>query len=292
MAGKEHSIIRKRLARSYLSSVISISLVLLLVGAVCFIAANARRVSDYFKENAIVSVILKEEVTEAQALEFEKQLSSFDFVKSTEFISKERGYEEMKRLLGDDFLDVFEVNPIPFSIDIHIRGEHFDLDSLAAIRTRFSAMDPVREVTYQESLVEMLNSNLNRAGIAVAVVIALLLFISIVLIGNTVRLNVYSKRFTIHTMRMVGASRRYIRRPFMWQALIQGAAAGIIADLLLWGVLRYSERQVGDIFAIFDPQLTAIIYLLVPICGMFICSVAAYFVVNKLTYLSNDDLYL
>ncbi len=291
MAKKESSIIAGRLVRSYLSSVISISLVLFLVGIVCFFAVNARKVSDFFKENAVVSVILKPEATEEQAIELEGKLSEAEFVKSAEYISKEQGYQEMKSLLGDDFLKVFEVNPIPISIDIKVKGDFFEKDSLGAIKCRIEGMPLVREVTYQESLVEMLNANLNKIGIVLAIFITLLLFISFVLIGNTVRLSVFAKRFSIHTMRLVGAKRRFIRKPFIIHAFWEGLASGLIADLCLFFLMNYAEREFGNLFVIFDPMFSYAIFVVVPLVGMMICMISAYFVVNRVAYMSKDDLY-
>ena len=199
--------------------------------------------------------------------------------------------EEMSRLLGSDFLEVFEVNPIPISIDVHIKGEWFNPDSLSAIRNNLSAYPLVREVTYQESIIEILNANLGRLGMIIAVVIALLLFISIVLIGNTVRMNIYARRFTIHTMQMVGAKRSFIRRPFLLQAALQGAVAALIADAALYFALRYADRKIGNIFSIFDSQYNLYIYAIVFAVGILICIFATAFTVNRLAYMSKDDMY-
>ncbi|MCF0167768.1 MAG: FtsX-like permease family protein [Bacteroidales bacterium] len=291
MAKKDNNIIIKRLVRSYLSSVISISLVLFLIGTILFLWLNTKSVSDFFRENAVVSVILKEDATEAKAIDLKSIIENKEFVRSAEYISREQGMEEMSRLLGSDFLEVFEVNPIPISIDVHIKGEWFNQDSLSAIRNNLSAYPLVREVTYQESIIEILNANLGRLGMIIAVVIALLLFISIVLIGNTVRMNIYARRFTIHTMQMVGAKRSFIRRPFLLQAALQGAVAALIADAALYFALRYADRKIGNIFSIFDSQYNLYIYAIVFAVGILICIFATAFTVNRLAYMSKDDMY-
>lgn len=270
---------------------ISISLVLFLVGIVCFVGANAKSISNFFKENTVVSVILKSTATEEKALAFEKDLEAREYVKTADYISKEQGYQEMKGLLGEDFLDVFEINPIPISIDLHLNADYCSNDSLKVIKNNLSSHSLVKEVTYQESLIDMLNANLQKIGIIMAVVIALLLFISFVLIGNTIRLNVYAKRFTIHTMRLVGAKKNFIRKPFVKRAFIQGAVSAFMAICLLGALLLYIRKHAGGIFSMFDTSLIFVIFMVVFAIGVTICMIAAWYVVGKVAYLSKDDLY-
>jgi cell division transport system permease protein len=291
MAKNEKNIIARRLAHSYLSSVLSISLVLYLVAIMIFLGINAKNLSDYFKENAVVSVILEPQADEAGAIKLESKLDSLHFVKETKYISREQGHQEMKALLGENFLDIFEVNPIPISIDLNLVSEYFSKDSIAAIEMQLMSIPLVREVTYQESLVEILNANLEKIGIVMAVVMLLLLIISFALINNTVRLNIYAKRFTIHTMRMVGAKRSFIRRPFMWQGFWQGVVAAIIADMLFAITIYYADRSFGELFGIFDKNLVLAVFGAVLLVGLFICVASAFVVVNKLAYISKDELY-
>ena len=192
-------IIRKRYVRAFLSSVVSISLVLLLVGIASFLLVSERSVSDYLKENMQVSVMMKRDVGESTALRYKKSIDEEPFVRSSAYVSKEQGAKEMAQLLGEDFLGVFETAPIPISINLTLKSEYVSPDSLAVVKARLEKSPEVEEVVYQQSLVEALNSNLSKISLFLAVFIALLLFISFVLINNTVRLSVYSKRFTIHT---------------------------------------------------------------------------------------------
>ena len=200
MGKGENNIIGRRLANSYLSSVISISLVLLLVGIASLLLVNARSVSDYFKENMQVSVLMKQNVSEKSARQFQDKLDGMRFIRSSEFISKEQGQKEMAELLGDDFLSVFETSPIPVSIDVTLDADYVSADSLEMVRREISESSLVDEVVYQRSLVDALNANLSRISMVIGVFIILLLFISFVLINNTVRLNVYARRFTVHRM--------------------------------------------------------------------------------------------
>src|SRR5574344_283918 len=193
MSRKEKNSIGGRLVRSYVSSVISISLVLFIVGIFAVLAVNAREVSDYFKENIKISTILKEDATQVQAEAFCKNVALLPAVKSTQLITKEEGTKEMKDLLGSDFLDVFESNPIPISIEIQLNSNYYHPDSVKTLK-RMLMRDPlVDDVVYQESLIDTINKNMQKIGMVLIVFIALLMFISIVLINNTVRLNVFSK---------------------------------------------------------------------------------------------------
>ena len=206
---------RRRLANAYLSSIISISLVLLLVGIAGMLLVNAKSVSDYFKENMQVSVMMKQDVDEEDALKFNEYLKSERFIKETVFVSREQGQREMAEMLGEDFLDVFETSPIPVSIDVTLNADYVSADSLEVVKYEISSSSLVDEVVYQTSLVDALNANLGRISVVLGVFIALLLFISFVLINNTVRLNVFARRFTIHTMKVVGATKAFIRAPFL-----------------------------------------------------------------------------
>ena len=288
----DKNIALKRLVRSYLSSVISISLVLLLIASVCFIGANAKIISDYLKENTVLSVILQQDIEEDEAKDLAGRIGNMPFVREAEYISKERGQEEMKKLLGEDFLDVFEASPIPISIDVKLCSEWFSKDSIQVASRMFSEIGEVREVSYQESLVDALNSNLESIGVGVAIVTALLLFISMVLIGNTVRLHIHSRRFSIHTMRLVGAKRSFIRRPFLRQAAVQGAVAGLIADGAFATILHFLHREIGDTFGLFDNNLIIAIFAVVLATGIVICALTAAVMVSRMADISKDDLYI
>jgi Cell division protein len=251
MKKKEKGVIFRRLLHSYLSSIISISLVLLIVGVLGVLAVNASAVSSYFKENIRVSVIFEKGTPDSEAQTFMKIVEKESYVKRAEFVSKERGAEEMKNMLGDDFMEVFDVNPIPLSVDLYLKAKYLESDSLKTIAAKLSDMPDVREVAYQESLVKVINQNLEKIGVVLSVVLALLLFISFVLINNTVRLNVYSKRFTIQTMKLVGAKRSFIRKPFIRQGIYQGLIAGVISAIMLVVALFVVKSDINLAFCNF-----------------------------------------
>jgi len=284
---------RRRLRSARLSTVFSISLVLLLVGIASLLMVNAGSVSKYFKEHMQVSVIMKSDISNEQAQKYrEEVLEKLPFVNSTEFVSKEQGKLEMEEMLGEGFLDVFETSPIPASIDVSLRADYVCLDSLEIVKGIIERSNIVEEVSYQQSIIEALNGNLSRIALVLGLFIALLLFISFVLINNTVRLSVFARRFTIHTMQLVGATRGFIRKPFMKQAVAQGFVSALIAILLLTGGLFYIKREFEQLFDIFQLPLLLIVLGIVLVSGVIICCISTYFVVNKLVSSGKDELYV
>ena len=286
-----NKIMRRRLANAYLSSVISISLVLLLIGLASFLLVNAKSVSDYFKENMQVSVMMKSSVSETSALKFKEKLDKERYIKSSVYISKEQGMSEMAQMLGDDFLDVFEVSPIPASIDITLNADYVSADSLEVVKEEISRSSLVDEVIYQRSLVDALNANLSRISLILGIFISLLLFISFVLINNTVRLNVFARRFTIHTMKLVGATKSFIRAPFLVQATFQGIFAAVIAIIVLVITMFFLNSEFLQLFEIFRVEFFLLVMGIVLASGVSICVISTYFVVGKLVSLKKDELY-
>ncbi len=291
MGKGDNRIMKRRLANAYLSSLISISLVLLLVGIASMLLVNAKGVSDYFKENVQVSVMMKQNVQEEAAMAFCDELGKERFIKSTVFVSREQGERELARQLGDDFLDVFETSPIPVSIDVTLMADYVSSDSLEVVRREISASPLVEEVNYQMSLVEALNANLSKISSVLGVFICLMLFISFVLINNTVRLNVFARRFTIHTMKLVGATRQFILAPFLVQAAFQGIFAAFLAVIALIVIMFFIRSGFVQLFEIFRLELLLLVMGIVLASGLLICLTSTYLVVNKLISLGKDELY-
>ncbi len=291
MARNENRLVRRRLANAYLSSVISISLVLLLVGVSSLLLVNAKSVTDYFKENLQVSVLMKQEVPDSEALDFKKELETMPFVRKTDFISRAQGEEEMSELLGKDFLNVFETSPVPVSINVTLDADYVSEDSLKVVEALISKNNAVDEVVYQRSLVDALNSNLSKISGVLGIFIVLMLFISFVLINNTMRLTVFAKRFSVHTMKLVGATRSFIRAPFLVRAAFLGLFSAIVALLLLVGVLFVVRSEFSQLFEIFTLDGLLAVMGIVVLSGLTICVLSTYFVVNKLVSLSKDELY-
>lgn len=291
MTKNKNNIVRNRLVKSYITSVISISLVLTLVGAAAVFGISANNVGSYFKENMVVSLILRQHVDEKAAQAFADSLAKAPDVRSAEYISREKGAEELKAMLGEDFLSVFESTPVPASVDLHLDGDLVSRDSLAVLKARFLKDERIEEVSYQESTVDALNANLKKITMALLVLIALLLVISFALINNTVRLNLYARRFTIHTMRLVGAKSSFICRPFVRRSIVQGAVSGVLADVILYGLILYVGKSGELMSSLFDHRVVCCVLAGVILLGIAICALSTAFVVRRLSYSSKDNLY-
>jgi cell division transport system permease protein len=265
--------------------------VLLLAGVTGLLAVNTKSVSDYFRENIKLSIIFNDNADELVTIQTLETLRSKDYVKEAIYISQEEGTNEMKEILGEDFLEIFEVNPIPVSIELFLKAQYIVGDSLAKIEKELSAMPMVREVAYQESLVKIINDNMERAGVVIGVFILLLLFISFVLINNTIRLNLFAKRFIIQTMKLVGARRPFIRKPLLIKALVQGAVSGVISVSMLLGLVYLIKRDLPELYRILDVNMILLVYAGIMVAGILLCVISTFFIVNRLVSMSGDDIY-
>lgn len=291
MSKRENKLLRRRMVNAYLSSVISISLVLLLVGAAALLAVNVGGVSRYLKENMKISVIFNQEVTGEQAEKYAGSASLLPYVKDVRVVSREEGEKELAKMLGEDFLSVFETSPVPVSADVSLKAEYVVADSLALVVKALSASPLVDEVDSRQGLVEALDTNLTKISAVFAVLIAVLLFISFALINNMVRLSVYAGRFTIHTMKLVGATRSFITAPFLKAALVQGLVASVISTAALSGILYALNRSFPEFFSVLSRSSLLISAGIIFAAGALLCTLSTYFVVGKLSEAPKDDLY-
>lgn len=291
MSKRENKLLRRRMVNAYLSSVISISLVLLLVGAAALLAVNVGGVSRYLKENMKISVIFNQEVTGEQAEKYAGSASLLPYVKDVRVVSREEGEKELAKMLGEDFLSVFETSPVPVSADVSLKAEYVVADSLALVVKALSASPLVDEVDSRQGLVEALDTNLTKISAVFAVLIAVLLFISFALINNMVRLSVYARRFTIHTMKLVGATRSFITAPFLKAALVQGLVASVISTAVLSGILYALNRSFPEFFSVLSRSSLLISAGIIFATGALLCTLSTYFVVGKLSEAPKDDLY-
>ena len=291
MKRKDNRSVAKRFLHSYLSSLISITLVLVLAGTGGLVVVNASGMRDYFKENLKLSVIFDTNVSEEGALTLTDVIAAKTFVKKTDFISKEEGTNEMKTILGDDFLEVFDLNPVPISADVYVKSNYVHPYSLKLIEAEILLNPGIREVVWEESLIEIVNNNLEKIALILFVFVSLLLFISFFLINNTVRLNVFSKRFTIYTMKLVGAKRAFIRKPFLINGLIQGLVSGMLAVGILSFILYFVRRDFQQMYELMDPFLVIYLFAGVILSGIILCLVSTWIVLNKVLSLPADDLY-
>ncbi|NVO10083.1 MAG: cell division protein FtsX [Bacteroidales bacterium] len=291
MKNTEGKITRNRLRSSSFSSIISISLVLFMLGIVGILIFNARKLSDYVKENIGFSIFLQDDIREVDANFLRKTLDASTFVRYTEYISKERAAKELKEELGEDFITFLGYNPLSASIDVRMKAEYANQDSINKIENYLLGFKQIKEVHYQKSLVSLVNENVSKISLVIILFSSLLLFIAIVLINNTIRLSVYSRRFLINTMKLVGATWGFIRKPFLLKSILHGLYAALVSILLLLGLIYLVKREFGDLIDIVDPQLLIIIFGAVVAIGVLINLISTYFAVNKFLRLKVDDLY-
>jgi cell division transport system permease protein len=240
----EKSSSKRRVAGSYFMSMMSIALVLFLLGVFALLMMHAQKLSNHLKENIGFEVVMNSNVKEANILKLQQELDSMPAVKSTEYITKEEAIRRLSEDLGEDFLQWLgnEENPLLPSIDVRFNADWANNDSINLIRAQLEKNKDVKEIYYQKSLVNLINQNVNRIGLALMVASLVLLIIAITLIRNTIRLSIYSKRFLVRSMQLVGATPAYIRRPFIGSGITQGFFGALLADaflaLLLYGITK------------------------------------------------------
>jgi len=287
---RDKSIIR-RLISSYITTVISISLVLFMLGLIGVLALSSKRLSNYVKENISFSVFLKEGVKDADILRLQKNLDAAPYVKSTLFITKEMAADQLKKDLGEEFVEYLEYNPLPSAIEVKYHAEYANPDSIAVIERELKEFSQIDEVYYQKNLVSLINDNVNRISLIVLVFCFLLLIVAVALINNTMRLSVYARRFTIKTMQLVGATRGFIRWPFIKASVYQGIIAALIAIGLLSAVISVAEQELDSIVSLNDFSLVGTLFGLEILIGVIITSFSAFFAVNRYLRTKSSELY-
>ncbi len=291
MSKQEVKFSKRRLRSSYMTTIVSISLVLFLLGLLGLIGFHAKKLSEFVKENIGFSVMMKDEVKEARIIELQKSLDLTAFVKSTEYITKEKAAADLSKDLGEDFIGFLGYNPLLPSIDVRLEAEYANIDSLAIIEQQLMKNPNVKEVFYQKSLVHLVNQNIRKISFVLLGFSALLLIISIALINNTIRLSVYSKRFLIKSMQLVGATQFFIRKPFVINGIIHGLIAALIAIILLLGILYFSQKEIPEMINLQDIDLFLSLFGFVTLLGIIISWLSTYLAVRKYLRSKTDDLY-
>jgi len=281
----------KRIQGSSVTTVISIALVLFMLSLLGLLVLNARRLADYVKENIGFSVILKENVRDADRIQLQKYFDASVFVKETQYIAPEQAAQELIEELGEDFIEILGTNPLLGSIDIKLYAAYANPDSIAKIETEFMKYPQIKEVYYQESLVHLVNNNLKKISLVILLFSAFLFVISIALFNNTIRLMVYSKRFIIKTMQLVGATRGYIRKPFMLRGLGHGIMGAILAILFMLAVLYIARNQMPEMVIFTDNRMVAMLILFLIVLGVLLAWLSTTMAVNKYLRLDKDSLY-
>jgi cell division transport system permease protein len=293
MPAKEDTYYKKRINSSYITSVISITLVLFTLGILGLIVLQANSLSNYIKENIGFEIIIKPGVKEADILYLQKTLDLEPFVKTTEYITKEEASERLTDMLGEEFTGFLgeEENPLLPSIDIRFHADWANNDSFAVIEEIILANDYVKEVYYQKSLVHIINKNVRRISLILLGFSLLLLFIAMALINNTIRLSVYSKRFTIRSMQLIGATEQFIRRPFILKGLLQGVISAVITMLLISIIITALKSNIPELAVLIGPELIVFLFAIILIIGMLFVGISTYFAVNKYLRMRTERLY-
>lgn len=292
MATQKNKALKYKLRTSFITTIISVSLVLLLLGLVGMLLLNAQRLSNYVKENIGITIFLKDNVREVDMHRLQKELDAMDIVKSTLFVTKDEAALELQQDLGENFIDFLGYNPLPSSINVKMYAEYATAENFQKFEEQIVKYDEVKEVYYHKSLIHLVNENIRKITAGLLGLSFLLFIISFVLINNTIRLSVYSKRFLIRTMQLVGATKGFIRTPFILKSAGQGILSAVISLIMLSGIIYTIKNEFIDIAGDIAYELIGILFIIVIILGAIISSIATFFAVNKYLRIKSDDLYI
>ncbi len=274
-----------------ITSTISITLVLVLLGVTLMILFMGNSLSKQVKENVSFNVMLSAGVSDAQISNIRRRLDAQPFVRSSRFISKEEAKEQLIRELGEDPEELLGYNPALDCIEIFLHSEYANSDSIAMINKVIREESNVTDLLYQQEAIDLINENLSKVMTLLLALSVVLLFISFTLIRNTIRLSVYSKRFIIHTMKLVGATDSFIRKPFVMNSIYTGIMAGIMADGIILGLISYFNREYAAIQSVITTSDLVITFAAVIMMGALISSLASAFAVNRYVRMRSDQLY-
>jgi len=276
---------------SRLISIISISLALFLMGLFFIIGLLGSELSVYLRENISFSIVLKDGIKDTEVQQMQDNLNDLQFIKSTRYISKDEAAKEMVAELGEDPQIFLGFNPFQATIEAKLKSEYANIDSLQVIEKRLASYSNISELLYQQDMLQIVNNNIKRIGLVLVVLTLILMLISFALINNTIRLLIYSKRFLIYTMRLVGATPGFIRKPFIRYNISSGFIAGVLAIIMLSGVLYYLQKELAGLDQIIRWEGLVFIYALVLAVGILLSVVAACLAVNRYLKMKRGKMY-
>ena len=276
---------------SYFSVVISIALVLFLVGLLALLVLNTKKVADNFKEQIALTVYLKDTAKEVEIDQMQKSLALAEYTKTIEFVSKEEAAKAYSEEIGEDFMEFLGYNPLQNSIDVYFNADYVSETQIAEISRDLGDKEFVDEIVYDKPLIALLNDNIKRLSFWILIVSGLLTFIAVLLINSSIRLSVYAKRFTIKTMQMVGATKHFIRRPFILRSIKLGLIGSTISLIGMGVVLYYLNKSFPELNLISDEILLAAIFVGVLIMGILISWLSTFFATQRFLNLKTDELY-
>ena len=282
---------KRKLISSYFSVVLSIALVLFLLGLLGMLVLNAKKVSDHFKEQVVLTIYLKDAAKDVEIKQLEKSLVLADYVKSTEYVSKEQAAASMKAENGEDFMEFLGYNPLQNSIDVHLKADYVTSEHLEDISKEALNKAFVDEVRYDSDLVTLMNNNVKKISFWVLILSGIFTLIAVLLINSSIRLAVYAKRFTIKTMQMVGATKRFIRKPFVWKSVQLGIIGAILALIGMAIVLYYLNLTFPELDLMRNPVLIAFLFIGIFLLGIIITWISTFFATQRFLNLKTDQLY-
>ena len=275
----------------FVTSSISTTLVLLLLGLVVFFVLGAHNLSVYVKENINFSILISDDMKESDILKLQKKLDKDPFVKATEYISKKQALREQTEAMGTDPQEFLGYNPFTASIEVKLHSDYANSDSIAKIEKKIKKNTNIQEVLYQKDLIDAVNDNIRNISLMLLGLAVILTFISFALINNTIRLTIYSKRFLIHTMKLVGASWSFIRRPFLRRNFWIGVLSAVIADAVLWGAAYWLVSYEPELIRVITPDVMLLVSVSVLIFGVLITWLCALLSINKYLKMKAGTLY-
>lgn len=282
---------KKRLRTSGITVIISLALVLFMLGALGLLVINANKLSKHFKENVGFQIYLKDTASSAQTDGLVQEISNSNYAKSVNLINKEQAAEKLKIDLGEDFVSFLGSNPLLNSLEVKLNASYANTDTLLIIEKTLLQRSYIKEVVYQKDMINNLNKNTRAIAFFILIFSGALLVVAIALINNTIRLSIYSQRFLIRTMYLVGATRSFISKPFIFKGVRQGIIAGVVASILLVGLLAISTRFIPDLLQLQDENLLLVLFSSIILVGVIISAFSAMLAVLRFLRLKTSDLY-
>lgn len=283
---------QRRLRASYVTSIISIMLVLYMLGLLGLIILHGKKLSDYVRENIRISLLLKDDSSEEQIAAYRIKLRKAPYVHSTEYISREQAARELSNDLGEDFLKFLDFNPLPPTIDLQLKAEYTNTDSITKIEKQLNSSSLVKEVVYQKSLIDVVNDNISKISMVILGFSLLLIVIAVVLINNTIKLSIYARRFLIRSMQLVGATEGFIRRPFILRSMLHGLIAALLSIGLLAGTLWFATQRIPELAQLQDIRAFMMMYALLIIIGVLLSGFSTFLAVRKFLHMKADNLHM
>jgi cell division transport system permease protein len=291
MASSFEKFQKRRVITSYFSVVLSIFLVLFLLGLLGLFVLNSKRISNNFKEEIAMTVFFKNDANDTIIKAFDEELKTAKFAKSYEYVSKEKAAEMHKKDIGEDFMQFLGVNPLQNSFDIYLKADYVVNDSIAKIQNRLRKNEMIADIVYDKQLVDKVNDKIQEISMWILIFSGIFAVISVLLINSSLRLSIYANRFIIKTMQMVGATKSFIRKPFIVRSLILGLIGSLLAVFALIGVLVYFETNYDNLGIMENQLAIAAVLLGVVVLGMLITWLSTFFATQRFLNLRTDDLY-